>query len=182
MEKETILKYLKENKVDNAEIFLDFLNSGVDLYSRDNKIGHITSSAFILDNKLENALLILHAKYNKWFTTGGHVDENETSLLASIRESKEELGLDNLELIKKEILEIDIHKIPEKLKNGKVEQENYHFDVRYLFKLKKEFIINPDVREIKDFKFTNLKKLVNYNDISIKRQAIAATDIVDKLK
>ncbi len=40
------------------------------------------------------ALLVLHAKLNKWLFPGGHIDENETPDQAVIREIKEETGLD----------------------------------------------------------------------------------------
>lgn len=103
-------------------------------YSRDTLSGHITGSAFIISEEKREALLILHKKYNKWVVPGGHVDAGENALKASERESGEEVGLTDLNLLSAEIFDIDIHRIPSTTKNGKFEPEHWHFDVRYLYR------------------------------------------------
>lgn len=60
-----------------------FLNKEQEYYLRSNLFGHITGSAFILNKEMDKALLILHGKYNKWVSPGGHVDEGETAFGSS---------------------------------------------------------------------------------------------------
>lgn len=182
MEQEKIKNYLKENSVENADVLLNFLDNSLDLYSRKNTVGHITGSAFILSNDMKSALLILHAKYNKWVAPGGHVDEGEDSLQASIRESYEEVGLENLELLNKEIFDIDIHKIPPAKKNGVLEPEHWHFDIRYLLKAENEQSVNLNTIESNGFKWNLLTDLEKDNDRSISRQAISAIKFVENHK
>ncbi len=54
-----------------------------------------TASVYII--KENQVLLLFHQKLQKWLPAGGHVDANETSQEAAIREAKEETGL-NIEL------------------------------------------------------------------------------------
>ena len=171
IEKENILTYLKNNPTQNSEILINFLNNSNNLYARKNEIGHITGSAFILSEDLKNSLLILHAKYNQYLSPGGHVDEGENSLEATIRESYEEVGINDLELLTPEIFDIDIHKIPEATKHGIFEPEHYHFDIRYLFKIKPNTKVQLNTLEAKGFKWTLLTELSNSSNISIQRQA-----------
>lgn len=182
MEKESILEYLNNNKVNNSEVLIEFLNNNKEHYSRNNIFGHITGSAFIVDNEMKNGLLILHKKYNKWLSPGGHVDENETSLMAAMRESGEEVGLNKLDLLSPKILDIDIHRVPESLKNGKVEPEHWHFDIRYIFKAQKEAVVDLNIFEAKGFKWNELKEMTTFEDVSVKRQAIKAIEIINKIK
>lgn len=171
MDKQAIKDYLETNPTKHSEILLDFINNSQHLYSRKNEIGHITGSAFIVSEDLKNALLILHAKYNKWVAPGGHVDEGENSLKAAARESSEEVGIQDLELLKPEIFDIDIHRIPPSTKNGIFEPEHWHFDVRYLFKIQANVKVDLNTLEAKGFKWPLLSEIAQDEDVSISRQA-----------
>lgn len=193
-DKVDILKYLNKTKTKNASELIDFLSNEEDFYSRQNNVGHITASAFIISHDEKHVLLIEHAKYNMWLSPGGHVDSGENSLQAAIRETLEETGVSNMELIKKDILDIDIHRIPNSEKKG--EPEHWHFDVRYLFKAPKELIINlnPEVvvkaengvkintQECNGYKWYSLKEMKNHNDLSLKRQAEKVIDFLSPAK
>lgn len=183
MDKQAIKDYLEKNPTEHAEVLLNFINHAPDFYSRRNKIGHITGSAFIVSHDLQNALLILHAKYNKWVSPGGHVDEGENSLKAASRESAEEVGIQDLELLKPEILDIDIHRIPAATKHGVFEPEHWHFDVRYLFKVQPDASVDLNTLEAKGFKWPLLTEIAQESDISVSRQAQKAIDFIhNKLK
>jgi len=55
------------------------------------KIDLTVSTGIIYRKKI---LFLLHSKLNLWLFPGGHIDDNETPEMASIREAKEETGLD----------------------------------------------------------------------------------------
>lgn len=181
-EKYQILNYLDNNEVKDKEVLIDFLSNSNNIYSRSNLFGHITGSAFIVNNDMDEGLLILHKKYNKLLSPGGHVDEEETAKMASVRETGEEVGLNKLELLMSEIFDIDIHKIPAGNKNGIVEPEHYHFDIRYIYKANKDAVINLNLFEAKGFEWNKLTELAKYPDESIKRQSEKAISLIDKLK
>lgn len=178
MDKNAIIKYLEKNPTENQEVLIDFVNTSKDLYSRQNVVGHITGSAFIVSNDLENALLILHGKYNKWVAPGGHVDPGEDSLFAASRESAEEVGIQDLELLKPEIFDIDIHRIPAATKHGVFEPEHWHFDVRYLFKIQPNTSVDLNTLEAKGYKWPLLTEIAQDEDESIRRQANKAIEFI----
>lgn len=173
MDKSNILTYIKNNNFENADVLFTFLMSYKEneIKKRTNLFGHITSSAFIINENKDQALLIYHNKYNKWLSPGGHIEEGETCKQASYRETKEEIGLEILELCSNDIFDIDVHRIPEKIKNGIVEPEHWHFDVRYLYQTSKENKLTIDKEEVNEYKWYNIKDLINEKDESINRMA-----------
>ncbi len=98
------------------------------IYSRNNHHGHITASGLVIKN--DKVLLIRHPFIGKYFQPGGHIDENETPLEAAIREVYEETGWKcSPHLTHQQILDIDIHLIPENKK--KLEAAHWHIDLCY---------------------------------------------------
>ena len=69
MEKNQILDYLENNNVENKDVLKSFIKDHAEIYARENLYGHITGSAFIINEQGDEGLLILHKKYNKWALT-----------------------------------------------------------------------------------------------------------------
>jgi len=113
--------------------FLDLLKHPR-AYFRDHLPGHMTGSAWIMDESKKFILLTHHAKLNKWLQPGGHADGDENILNVAIREALEETGLRSLYPFSTSIFDIDIHRIPA----GKDFTEHLHYDVRVLFQGSKE--------------------------------------------
>ena len=92
--------------------------------------GHVTASAFVTTPDRSALLLILHSKLNLWLQPGGHVDIEDSDVLASARrEVLEEVGLSQLELATPGLFDVDVHEIPAR----KDQPPHEHFDVRFLF-------------------------------------------------
>jgi len=107
--------------------FKDFISKG-NIYSRNNPIGHITGSCWIVSRDKKRVLLTHHKKLNIWIPTGGHSDGETDPLSIAIREGFEETGL-KLTPYNIEPFYLDIHLIP-KYKEVK---EHKHFDYTYIF-------------------------------------------------
>jgi adenosylhomocysteinase len=116
------------------------LKQADDILSRKNFVGHVTSSAFILNENSKQVLLLEHKSLEKLLQPGGHLEETDQSLIdAALREIEEETGLkaDDINLraampSSPEVpFDIDTHYIPENKK--KVEPAHYHHDFRYLY-------------------------------------------------
>lgn len=126
---------------------LDFLDQYPNCFERSLEIGHFTASTWLLNDAQTHALLMHHAKLNRWFQLGGHAD-GETDLLAvAIKEAQEESGIQNIVPVSAEIFDIDIHEIPANSRD----KAHDHFDVRFLLKVlgDEEVIQNRESKELR---------------------------------
>jgi 8-oxo-dGTP pyrophosphatase MutT (NUDIX family) len=109
------------------ERLTDFVSKYESFYSRDLLIGHATASAWIVDESFSSALLLHHGKLNKWLQPGGHIEDDADILSASIREAREETGVD-VNPHSEKIFDVDIHEIPARPN----EPTHFHYDIRFL--------------------------------------------------
>jgi 8-oxo-dGTP pyrophosphatase MutT (NUDIX family) len=96
---------------------------------RENDVGHLTGSAWIVSKDRKRALLLHHRKLGRWIQLGGHADGEIDLLSVALKEAREESGLSQIRSVSHEIFDIDIHEIPE----WKDVSRHLHFDVRFLF-------------------------------------------------
>jgi 8-oxo-dGTP pyrophosphatase MutT (NUDIX family) len=145
--KESIIELLAQYRekfpaeTNSTGLFSDFLlrTEPDQLFTRKNFDGHITTSAFIIDEARNELLLLRHKSLNRWLQPGGHTEATDSSLTASaLREAAEETGIsvDQFENIFSHAVadmpfDIDSHYIPANAK--KLEDGHYHHDLRYLF-------------------------------------------------
>lgn len=113
------------------EQMLTFIAEHTNCFERSCVIGHITASAWLLNNDYSKALLMHHTKLDKWFQLGGHCDGDSDVLRVAIKEAQEESGIQSIVPVSKDIFDIDIHLIPAR----KQEIAHYHYDVRFLLQV-----------------------------------------------
>lgn len=109
------------------ERFQRFVSSEPRCFDRHCEFGHITGSAWLLDNLGQRVLLTHHRKLNRWLQLGGHADEAPDARLTALREAEEESGLSDIQLLDTAIFDLDVHPIPAR---GDM-PEHFHFDVRF---------------------------------------------------
>ncbi|MEQ8303869.1 MAG: NUDIX hydrolase [Cyclobacteriaceae bacterium] len=120
--------------------------------------GHLTGSAWVLNQNFTKVLMLHHAKLNKWLQPGGHADGEENLCNIALRELQEETGLRGAQLISESIFDLDIHPIPQR---GSMPGHD-HYDVRFAFLASDEehLIIN---HESNDMQWVALDSLEAYN-------------------
>lgn len=91
--------------------------------------GHITGSAWIINEAGTRVVMVKHGSLHRWLQPGGHADGDENTLATAIREAREETGVSDLRLIGDSWFDLDIHTIPEK-KNF---PQHEHYDIRFMF-------------------------------------------------
>lgn len=107
--------------------FIDFVEAHQQCFSRRLAVGHVTGSAWLVDESGGRVLLTHHRKLDRWLQLGGHSDGDPDTLAVAVREAEEESGLRGLVALSEEIFDLDIHIIP--ARPG--EPEHRHYDVRY---------------------------------------------------
>jgi 8-oxo-dGTP pyrophosphatase MutT (NUDIX family) len=137
--------------------FLELLKQ-TNCFDRTHLPGHITGSAWIVDPSNTQALLVHHAKLNKWVQPGGHADGDENILQVALREAEEETGLKKLRVVNDTPFDVDIHLIPKRADFP----EHFHFDIRFLLEasLHDKIIVSD---ESHDVKWIALDTLEDYN-------------------
>lgn len=106
--------------------YLDHLAAYPDALWRSGPPAHLTASLLILDPSAEHVLLTLHAKAQRWFQMGGHVEAADVDLPhAALREGLEESGLSRLTLLPGPV-HLDRHTL-----SGAFGSCREHLDVRY---------------------------------------------------
>lgn len=144
---------------------LDFIMKNKNCFDRTLEEGHITASAWLLNNKTSHALLMHHSKLNIWVQLGGHCDGDFNPLAVAIKEASEESGLSSIVPIQKKIFDIDIHLIPE---NGN-KKSHYHYDVRFLLKVENDEKIQRN-HESKELRWIDMdRKKLPTNELSVTR-------------
>lgn len=136
-------------------------------WQRGNLVGHVTAAAWLVNTQQTQALLLHHAKLDRWLQPGGHIDDTDASPAdGALREAMEETRLPELSLAGLNLFDVDVHTIPQRLD----EAAHLHYDVRYLVVAK-----NSDVtisNESLGFRWIALDEIANSNiDESIARLA-----------
>lgn len=171
--KEQIVQQVKQytkrfpEEQERSAALIEFVNAfdGGELISRKNFTGHITASAFIVDNRASALLLLEHRSLARWLQPGGHVDNTDSSLAdAARREAAEETGLSKefLELVSAEIFDVDSHPIPENVR--KQEPAHVHHDVRFLFRCIASKEINISLEESTASRWVPFPELTDNKD------------------
>lgn len=152
-------KTLYDEERSHVHRFIELLRHP-NAYQRDHLPGHITGSAWIINNEGSKVLLVKHAALHKWLQPGGHADGDENVLRVALREANEETGLYNLTPVGPGFLDIDIHLIPER-KDLPFPQHD-HYDVRFLFQADDREALTIS-NESTDLQWVELRDLEKFN-------------------
>nr|WP_300090433.1 NUDIX hydrolase [Sedimentibacter sp.] len=133
-------------EINDKEIMIKFMEEYDDVLTRSNKVAHMTSSAFVVNNKRDKVLMVHHNIYNAWSWTGGHADGDEDLLHVAMKELNEETGIRNFMSLSDKIVSLDIIPVHGHMKNGKFVSPHLHFNAAYLFEAdeEEELIVKED--------------------------------------
>lgn len=136
-----------------------FVDSQEIVLGKENPAGHITASAWIVDQEYKHVLLTHHVKLNRWLQLGGHTEEDETVVESALREAFEESGLHSIVMRSEEIFDLDIHEIPV---HGNT-KSHYHYDLRFLMVASKEEPLSIS-EESHDLRWFELDEVMQYTE------------------
>lgn len=131
--REQIEHYIPYNEQEekDKEQFLLFFDTFDNVLTRENKFGHLTSSAFVVNKERTKMLVVYHIINDGWIYPGGHADGETDLLSVAVREVEEETGL-KTKVLDNSIFGIQSAPVKGHVKRGAYVSAHIHFDVVYL--------------------------------------------------
>ena len=133
--------YNEQEAADRA-LILECLTAHEDIFSRENRLAHMTASALVVNCARSKVLMAYHNIYDSWSWLGGHADGEADLLAVALREVSEESGLAAQyvrpaepagEIFSLEVLTVDGHE-----KRGAYVPSHLHLNVTYLVEADEE--------------------------------------------
>lgn len=130
-----ILRYVPVNEQEETDrqTMLRWLQSGGDLSVRENLVGHLTASAWVVSPDRRQVLMAYHKLYDSWAWLGGHADGDWDLRRVAEKEAREESGIGSLKLVSEEPVSLEILTVDGHEKRGKYVPCHLHLNLTYLF-------------------------------------------------
>ena len=130
-----ILRYAPVNEQEHTDkqTLLCWLEKDEDISIRDNLIGHLTASAWVVNPERTHMLMAYHKLYDSWAWLGGHADGDWNLSRVAEKEAREESGIQDLHLVAEEPISLEILTVSGHEKKGKYVPCHLHLNLTYLF-------------------------------------------------
>ena len=157
---EKIQSYQASNEQEerDKEVMLKYMQDYADYLTRDNMIGHFTTSIWTVNKDRTKTLMVYHSIYDSWSWIGGHADGIEELHEVAMRELQEETGVKHAKLVNDDIFSLEILAVDGHMKKGKYVPSHLHLNVTYLAEAdeNESLVINED--ENKDVKWWSFEE------------------------
>ena len=128
-----------EQEEKDKALMLKFLAENEDAFSRENKLAHMTASAWVLSPDGQKVVMCYHNLYKSWSWTGGHADGDTDLLAVAMREVEEETGLKTHPVVDG-IFSLECLTVNGHIKNGTYVSGHLHMNVTYLLQAESEVL------------------------------------------
>ena len=121
-----------EQEAADAAEMIRVLETGEELFTRENTRAHFTGSAWVVSPDRKMILMVYHNLYDSWSWLGGHADGEKDMLDVAVREVMEESGLKNVRPVTEDVYSVEILTVSGHVKRGKYVSSHLHFNLTYL--------------------------------------------------
>ena len=103
---EQIANYIPYNEQEERDqnLILNWIEEQENAFSRENKMAHMTASAWVVNPERSKVLMVYHNIYDSWSWLGGHADGETDLLSVALREVKEAVSYTHLVLLEGAII------------------------------------------------------------------------------
>lgn len=126
-----INQYKPYDEAEAAEVaaWKQFLEAfGDNVWTRDNSVGHITESSWVVNKERTKVLMAYHNIYQNWAWLGGHVDGNKNLVEVAIKEAQEESGIAHAIPVCEEPVDFNVSLVVPHFKHGKYVAPHLHYN------------------------------------------------------
>ncbi len=116
----------------DRELILLCLRGEKNIFTRENRLAHMTASAWIANADRTKVLMAYHNLYRSWSWLGGHADGESDLLAVALREAREESGLRGVRAITEKIFSLESLTVDGHMKRGAYVSSHLHLNVTYL--------------------------------------------------
>ena len=141
---ETLIQQLECYKPWNEQeerdrlLILQCLREQKDIFTRENRLAHMTASAWVVNPNRSRILMAYHNIYHSWSWLGGHADGETDLLSVAIREVQEESGICHVHPISEEIFSVESLTVDGHVKRDEYVSSHLHLNVTYLLEASDE--------------------------------------------
>lgn len=153
----------EQEEKDKAYI-LDFIEKNPDCLLRENRVGHLTASAWVVTPKRDKVLMAYHNIYHSWSWLGGHADGDADLLRVAIREVKEESGICDVRAVDEGIYSLEVLTVDGHEKKGKYVSSHLHLNITYLLEADEDQMLQIKCDENSNVGWFGLKEAVSASE------------------
>ncbi len=130
---------------------------------RENLIGHLTASAWVINKEKTKVLFAFHNIYNSWAWLEGHSDDDLDLLHVAKKEVMEESGLKETDFkpLFKIPFDIDTAAVHSHMKKELFIPDHLHYNVTYLFEADENAPLQHLPEENSDVKWIHIDELLS---------------------
>ena len=134
---ENYIPYNEQEEKDKA-LILEWIRQNENAFSRENKVAHMTASAWVVNPERDKVLMVYHNIYDSWSWLGGHADGETDLLSVALREVKEEAGITKVHPVSEEIFSLESLTVDGHVKKGTYVSSHLHLNATYLLEADSE--------------------------------------------
>ncbi len=150
-----------EQEARDKEVLLGLLQGTEDIYTRENMTGHLTASAWVVNERRDKALMAYHNIYHSWSWLGGHADGDRDLLSVALREVREESGVVHVRPVSENIFSLEILTVDGHEKKGRYVPSHLHLNVTYLLEAGENDVLSMKEDENSGVAWFGLDEAVN---------------------
>lgn len=113
-------------------LILSCLKNRPEVFSRSDRLCHMTASAWTVNPSRSKVLLAYHNIYHSWAWLGGHADGNEDLLHVAMCEVQEESGIRSVSPIIPVPFSVEVLTVNGHFRHGEYVSSHLHLNVTYL--------------------------------------------------
>ncbi len=117
----------------DKETMLFYIAEFEEVLTRKNPLLHFTVSAWTMNPRRDQVLMVYHNIYQAWSWVGGHTDGDKDFVSVAKRELTEETGLKEFRLVSPTPLSLEIIGVQGHEKRGEYVSPHLHLNVTYFF-------------------------------------------------